>query len=109
MADHHDGGHVAQPAPQRASLPPMTITRVGNYELGKTIGKGQFGSVKLGIHMITAERVCWQRSEPRKENAFLYTPSAIFPNNYLVNYDSKLFGISYGVFRWPLKLSARTN
>jgi hypothetical protein len=78
MADHHDGGHVAQPAPQRASLPPMTITRVGNYELGKTIGKGQFGSVKLGIHMITAERVCWQRSELRKKTLSFTRPPRSF-------------------------------
>ena len=32
-------------------------SRVGNYTLLKTIGKGQFGYVKLAIHDLTRERV----------------------------------------------------
>lgn len=31
--------------------------KVGNYVLGKTIGKGTFGKVKLGIHTLTGEKV----------------------------------------------------
>ena len=30
---------------------------LGNYKLGKTIGEGTFGKVKLGIHKITREKV----------------------------------------------------
>lgn len=30
---------------------------VGDYKLGKTIGKGTFGKVKLGIHLKTKEKV----------------------------------------------------
>ena len=30
---------------------------VGHYILDKTIGKGTFGKVKLGIHELTGERV----------------------------------------------------
>ena len=30
---------------------------IGNYQLGKTIGEGTFGKVKLGIHSQTQEKV----------------------------------------------------
>ena len=30
---------------------------LGNYKLGKTIGEGTFGKVKLGVHKITKEKV----------------------------------------------------
>ena len=30
---------------------------IGNYSLGKTIGEGTFGKVKLGIHIRTSEKV----------------------------------------------------
>ena len=30
---------------------------LGNYKLGKTIGEGTFGKVKLGVHKITGEKV----------------------------------------------------
>ena len=30
---------------------------IGNYILGKTIGQGTFGKVKIGLHMITGEKV----------------------------------------------------
>ena len=32
-------------------------TRIGNYELRKTLGKGTFGKVKEGIHLPTGEKV----------------------------------------------------
>lgn len=31
--------------------------RIGNYEIGKTLGKGTFGKVKEGVHVITGEKV----------------------------------------------------
>ena len=31
--------------------------KVGNWMLGKTIGEGTFGKVKLGVHLLTGERV----------------------------------------------------
>ena len=30
---------------------------LGDYKLGKTIGEGTFGKVKLGIHKLTGEKV----------------------------------------------------
>ena len=30
---------------------------IGNYILGKTIGKGTFGKVKLGTHILTGEKL----------------------------------------------------
>jgi len=30
---------------------------LGNYKLGKTIGEGTFGKVKIGTHKITEEKV----------------------------------------------------
>jgi len=30
---------------------------IGNYVLGKTIGEGTFGKVKLGTHLLTGEKV----------------------------------------------------
>ncbi len=30
---------------------------LGNYKLGKKIGEGTFGKVKLGIHKLTGEQV----------------------------------------------------
>lgn len=40
----------------------MTSTKestnnIGNYALGKTIGEGTFGKVKLGTHILTGEKV----------------------------------------------------
>ena len=32
-------------------------TSIGNYQLGRTIGQGTFGKVKLGTHMQTDEKV----------------------------------------------------
>lgn len=31
---------------------------VGQYMIGKTIGEGTFGKVKLAIHIPTGEKVC---------------------------------------------------
>jgi 5'-AMP-activated protein kinase catalytic alpha subunit len=36
---------------------PSTARQIGNYVLGKCIGKGTFGKVKLGTHVITDEKV----------------------------------------------------
>lgn len=36
---------------------PIRIRCVGNYDLGRTIGKGQFGKVKLATHVLTGETV----------------------------------------------------
>ncbi|CAM4703914.1 unnamed protein product [Caretta caretta] len=44
------GGHPPGPAPQHAQY-------VGPYRLEKTLGKGQTGLVKLGVHCITGQKV----------------------------------------------------
>lgn len=36
---------------------PTEGTNVGQYVLSKTIGKGTFGKVKLGVHNLTGEKV----------------------------------------------------
>ena len=33
------------------------IKTIGNYTIGKTIGEGTFGKVKLGTHNLTEEKV----------------------------------------------------
>ena len=35
---------------------------VGHYILGKTLGEGTFGKVKLGTHILTGEKVNFQIS-----------------------------------------------
>lgn len=37
--------------------PAILPNRIGNYELGKTLGKGTFGKVKEGTHIPTGEKV----------------------------------------------------
>ena len=37
--------------------PKTENTNVGQYVLSKTIGKGTFGKVKLGVHNLTGEKV----------------------------------------------------
>lgn len=39
---------------------------VGNYNLGKTIGEGTFGMVKLGTHTLTGELVAIKILEKEK-------------------------------------------
>merc|ERR1719267_335175 len=48
-------------APQNAGVQPVGVRprtkSIGHYILGKTIGEGTFGKVKLGTHILTGERV----------------------------------------------------
>ena len=46
----------SQESPQ-SLLSPRQIMCVGNYDLGRTIGKGQFGKVKVATHVLTGEKV----------------------------------------------------
>ena len=39
------------------NLTSRTVSRIGNYELGKTLGKGTFGKVKEATHITTGEKV----------------------------------------------------
>ena len=36
---------------------PAASKSIGNYLLSKTVGEGTFGKVKLGVHLLTGERV----------------------------------------------------
>lgn len=45
---------------------PRGIQCVGNYDLGKTIGRGQFGKVKLARHVLTGEKVAVKIIRKRK-------------------------------------------
>jgi 5'-AMP-activated protein kinase catalytic alpha subunit len=42
------------------------ITYVGNYKIGKDLGKGTFGKVKVGTHMMTGEKVAIKVLEKEK-------------------------------------------
>lgn len=46
-------------------------SKLGNYVIGKTIGEGTFGKVKLGIHTLTGEKVAVKilQKDKIKENA----------------------------------------
>lgn len=35
------------------------VLHVGSYEVGKTLGNGSFGKVKLGTNVFTKEKVCF--------------------------------------------------
>jgi 5'-AMP-activated protein kinase catalytic alpha subunit len=47
-------GSPARPRPAAAEVPPPVV---GNYEIGKTIGKGSFGKVKLARFLPTGDKV----------------------------------------------------
>ena len=34
-----------------------SVDRVGDWLMGKTLGSGHYGKVKLGIHAVTGEKV----------------------------------------------------
>jgi len=42
---------------------------LGNWQLGKTIGQGSMGKVRLGVNLTTGEQVC-SISKPRNSAAF---------------------------------------
>jgi hypothetical protein len=49
-------------------MPVDKLVRVGNYELEKTIGKGNFAIVKLASNLITNSKV---KDHPRKKPFFV--------------------------------------
>ena len=48
------GVYQPEPAPQPSR---MQVKTIGAYYIGKTIGEGTFGKVKLGTHTLTGEKV----------------------------------------------------
>ena len=44
----------------------MKTKSIGHYQIGKTIGEGTFGKVKLGVHNITGEKVAVKILEKHK-------------------------------------------
>lgn len=42
------------------------VTFVGNYKIGKDLGKGTFGKVKVGTHVLTGEKVAIKVLEKEK-------------------------------------------
>jgi 5'-AMP-activated protein kinase, catalytic alpha subunit len=44
----------------------MVTRKIGNYMIGKTIGEGTFGKVKLGHHILTGEKVAVKILEKEK-------------------------------------------
>ncbi|KAJ1639085.1 carbon catabolite derepressing protein kinase [Pavlovales sp. CCMP2436] len=45
------------PPPKKKPVEREHTTSIGNYLLSKTIGEGTFGKVKVGVHILTGERV----------------------------------------------------
>lgn len=41
----------------RMKMPNRKINKIGDYIIGKSIGKGTFGKVKKGVHAKTNEKV----------------------------------------------------
>ncbi|ORY97961.1 kinase-like domain-containing protein [Syncephalastrum racemosum] len=55
---HHHHHHSHKRSPPPIPLPPARKRReIGDYYIGKTIGRGASGRVKLGIHRTTGEHV----------------------------------------------------
>lgn len=50
-------GDTGEKKPAEEAKTPPLPSRIGNYELGKTLGKGTFGKVKEAIHIPTGEKV----------------------------------------------------
>ena len=46
------------PSEETSPTTPRQIMCVGNYDLGRTIGRGKFGKVKIATHVLTGETVC---------------------------------------------------
>jgi 5'-AMP-activated protein kinase catalytic alpha subunit len=44
----------------------VTLESVGNYALGKTLGKGTFGLVRLGKHIVTGDHVAVKILDKKK-------------------------------------------
>jgi hypothetical protein len=57
LASIDRSGKGTIPSPSSGGFSPRRIQCVGNYDLGKTLGRGQFGKVKLARHVITGEKV----------------------------------------------------
>lgn len=53
--------------------------QVGNYIVGKAIGEGTFGKVKLGIHIPTGEKVAVKILEKSKIKDQVRSVYSIFP------------------------------
>ena len=49
----------------RPPIPPKEVD-IGDYTIGKTIGEGTFGKVKLGVHKMTAEKVAIKILEKKR-------------------------------------------
>ena len=49
----------------RPTAPPKEVD-IGDYTIGKTIGEGTFGKVKLGVHKMTSEKVAIKILEKKR-------------------------------------------
>jgi len=55
--EHRPQGHSSS----RRGASRTTVKVIGNYSLGKTLGAGSMGKVKLAYHNQTGEKVCRRR------------------------------------------------
>ena len=48
---------ASKPKENRKEPEKVRTKNIGHYVLGKTLGEGTFGKVKLGVHIFTGEKV----------------------------------------------------
>lgn len=53
----HQSSSVQYPGTSGSNNNPIRAKSIGNYILGKTLGEGTFGKVKLATHILTGEKV----------------------------------------------------
>jgi serine/threonine protein kinase len=49
-----------------SNSPSRTVKTIGNYTIGKSIGEGTFGKVKLGTHLTTNDKVAIKILEKKR-------------------------------------------
>jgi serine/threonine protein kinase len=64
--------------PRGKGPPTSGAAAIGDYILGKTLGEGTFGKVKLGIHKLTQEKVAIKILQ--KVNQFVHEKSCFVVN-----------------------------
>lgn len=60
---NQDGADPSKPPPQKDA---KKGTKIGNYVLGRDLGKGTFGEVMVGTHSLTGEKVAIKVLEKEK-------------------------------------------
>jgi serine/threonine protein kinase len=71
--EHRPQGHSSS----RRGTSRTTVRVIGNYSLGKTLGAGSMGKVKLAYHNQTGEKVCSRRAHIKPSVLINFPPSLL--------------------------------